>query len=53
MVLGELLGVLALDGGGATRAEHWFQRLANAVPAFTGMSYRTVGDAGQTTRSPS
>ncbi len=53
MVLGELLGVLALDGGGATRAEHWFQRLANAVAAFTGMSYRTVGDAGQTTRSPS
>jgi NADH-quinone oxidoreductase subunit G len=31
----------------ARRAEHWFRELAAAVPAFAGLSYRSVGDAGQ------
>jgi predicted molibdopterin-dependent oxidoreductase YjgC len=52
-IVGEVLGVLALDGAGATRAEQWFRRLVDAVPAFSGMSYRTLGDTGQMTRSPS
>jgi NADH-quinone oxidoreductase subunit G len=29
------------------RAEGWFRRLADAVPAFSGMTYRSIGDAGQ------
>ncbi len=46
----ELLGrVLAALGGTppGPRAEHWFRALASAVPAFAGMTYRTVGDGGQ------
>ncbi len=31
----------------ATRAEHWFRELVSAVPAFAGMTYRSVGDGGQ------
>jgi len=31
----------------ATRAEHWFEALAAAVPAFAGLSYRSLGDTGQ------
>jgi NADH-quinone oxidoreductase subunit G len=30
------------------RAEHVFRQLAAAVPAFAGLSYRSLGDAGQT-----
>ena len=30
-----------------TRAEHWFRELARTVPAFAGMSYQSIGDAGQ------
>ena len=44
--VGDVLGILGLAGE-ATRAEHWFRRLAEAVPAFAGMTYRSVGDAGQ------
>ena len=46
-IVGEVLGVLALDEAGATRAEQWFRRLVDAIPAFSGMSYRTLGDTGQ------
>jgi predicted molibdopterin-dependent oxidoreductase YjgC len=31
----------------ARRAEHWFRDLAAVVPAFAGLSYRSIGDAGQ------
>jgi predicted molibdopterin-dependent oxidoreductase YjgC len=30
----------------ATRAEHWFRQLASSVPAFSGLSYQMIGDAG-------
>jgi len=46
----ETLGqVLAAVGGDATatRAEQWFRRLSDAVPAFAGMTYRSIGDTGQ------
>jgi NADH-quinone oxidoreductase subunit G len=39
----------AVTGEGApTRAEQWFHRLADAIPAFAGMTYRSIGDVGQT-----
>ena len=40
--------VLSLLGGTAAggRAELWFRELANAVPAFAGLSYQAIGDAG-------
>ena len=31
----------------ATRAEHWFRRLAATVPAFAGLSYQSLGDTGR------
>jgi len=41
----------ALDGDGtAPRAEQWFRRLTAAVPAFAGMTYQSIGDAGMMTR---
>jgi NADH-quinone oxidoreductase subunit G len=46
----DVLSRLATALGGAdaaTRAEHWFRDLAGAVPAFGGLSYRTLGDTGQ------
>jgi NADH-quinone oxidoreductase subunit G len=45
-VLGRVLGLV---GGEVkpTRAEQWFRELADAVPAFAGMTYRSLGDAGQ------
>jgi NADH-quinone oxidoreductase subunit G len=45
-VLADLLGVLGRGEAGATRAEQWFRRLAEAVPAFAGLSYRSIGDTG-------
>ncbi len=46
--LGAALGVATpAPADGTTRAEYWFRDLAATVPAFGGMSYRTVGDAGQ------
>jgi predicted molibdopterin-dependent oxidoreductase YjgC len=45
----EIVGrVMALLGEplSATRAEHVFRQLAEAVPAFAGLSYQRLGDAG-------
>jgi NADH-quinone oxidoreductase subunit G len=44
--LTRVLGVLGA-GVTATRAELWFRELSEAVPAFAGLSYRSIGDAGQ------
>jgi len=44
------LGLLLVALGGTSageRAEHWFRALAEAVPAFAGLSYRTLGDGGR------
>jgi predicted molibdopterin-dependent oxidoreductase YjgC len=30
----------------ATRAEHWFRELAAGVPAYAGLTYQAIGDAG-------
>ena len=35
-----------------TRAEHLFREIAAAVPAFAGLSYRTLGDQGARVREP-
>jgi NADH-quinone oxidoreductase subunit G len=43
---GRVLAALG-DPVTASRAEHWFRELAASVPAFAGMTYRTLGDAGQ------
>jgi predicted molibdopterin-dependent oxidoreductase YjgC len=29
-----------------TRTEHWFRALTSAVPAFAGLTYQAIGDAG-------
>src|SRR5438094_522742 len=45
----EILGrVMALLGQppSATRGEHWFRHLVQAVPAFAGLSYQLLGDTG-------
>ena len=34
----------------ATRAEHWFRALSAAVPAFGGLTYQSIGDAGAMTK---
>ncbi len=41
-------GVLAALGGTVAggRAELWFRELARAVPAFAGLTYQAIGDAG-------
>ena len=52
----EMVGqVLALVSGEGTpaRAEQWFRRLADTVPAFAGLTYRTIGDGGEMIRSAS
>ncbi len=46
----EILGRVLQEAQGAARparAEECFEALAAAVPAFAGMSYRSVGDGGQ------
>jgi len=43
--LGRLLAALG-EAPAGERAEHWFRALAESVPAFAGMSYRTLGDTG-------
>ena len=50
----EILGAVlaALGGEPAPRAERWFRELAASVPAFAGMTYQTVGDAGQRVAGP-
>jgi len=45
-ILGQVLTALG-EPAAATRAEHWFRELSEAVPAFGGMSYRSLGDTGQ------
>jgi NADH-quinone oxidoreductase subunit G len=45
-VLGRILDALGVPAP-ARRAEQWFRALTEAVPAFTGMSYRSLGDVGQ------
>jgi NADH-quinone oxidoreductase subunit G len=50
-ILGQVLNALGAPVT-ATRAEHWFRDLAASVPAFSGMSYRSLGDAGEVVRAP-
>jgi predicted molibdopterin-dependent oxidoreductase YjgC len=45
-VLGQVLATVTGEGAPA-RAEQWFRRLAEAVPPFAGLTYRSIGDAGQ------
>ncbi len=45
-LVGRVLGALGAAPR-ATRAEHWFQDLAGAVPAFAGLTYAGLGDGGQ------
>ncbi len=50
----EILGRLLQEVQGAprpARAEDCFRDLAATVPAFAGMSYRSIGDAGQLVRT--
>jgi len=50
----EILGRLLQEVHGAprpARAEDCFRDLAATVPAFAGMSYRSIGDAGQLVRT--
>ena len=50
-VLGQVLATVTGEGAPG-RAEQWFRRLAEAVPAFAGMTYRSIGDAGQVVSAP-
>jgi NADH-quinone oxidoreductase subunit G len=45
-VIGRVLEALG-EAAGPRRAEHWFRALSEAVPAFAGLSYQSVGDGGQ------
>jgi predicted molibdopterin-dependent oxidoreductase YjgC len=48
----DILGRVLVALGAPTvppRAERWFAELATTVPAFTGLSYRSIGDVGQST----
>jgi len=45
-VLGHVLATVTGEAA-PVRAEQWFRRLAEAVPAFAGMTYRSIGDTGQ------
>ena len=40
------------NGGGRTRAEHWFRDLTTAFAPFAGMTYRSLGDGGQMVSAP-
>jgi len=44
-LFGRVLGALGGDAAGG-RAELWFRALANAVPAFAGLTYQSIGDGG-------
>jgi NADH-quinone oxidoreductase subunit G len=44
-LLNRVLGTLGAAAVGS-RAEHWFRALASAVPAFAGLTYQSIGDAG-------
>jgi NADH-quinone oxidoreductase subunit G len=50
-VLGQMLATVTGEAAPA-RAEQWFRRLTEAVPAFAGMTYRSIGDAGQVVSAP-
>jgi NADH-quinone oxidoreductase subunit G len=50
-VLGRLLTALG-EPVGFTRAEQWFRTLAETVPAFDGLTYEQLGDAGQMVAAP-
>jgi NADH-quinone oxidoreductase subunit G len=46
----DLLGRVLAAGGGTpagSRAELWFRELGRAVPAFAGLTYQGIGDAGR------
>jgi NADH-quinone oxidoreductase subunit G len=46
----DLLGRVLAAGGGppaGSRAELWFRELGRAVPAFAGLTYQGIGDAGR------
>jgi predicted molibdopterin-dependent oxidoreductase YjgC len=45
-LIGEILSSLGGTPAG-TRAEHWFREIARTVAAFNGMTYQSIGDAGQ------
>jgi NADH-quinone oxidoreductase subunit G len=45
-ILGRVLATLGGTPAGA-RAEHWFRDLAATVPAFAGLTYQALGDAGR------
>ncbi len=45
-IVGRVLGTLGQPVT-ASRAEHWFRALADAVPAFAGLSYQSLGDRGR------
>jgi len=45
-LLGHILSALGGTPAG-TRAEHWFREVARTVPDFAGMTYQSIGDAGQ------
>jgi NADH-quinone oxidoreductase subunit G len=45
-LLGRVLAALGVEVR-AARAEHWLAEAAARVPAFSGMSYRSIGDEGQ------
>ena len=45
-ILGRVLAALGVAAV-PPRAERWFRDLAAAVPAFAGLSYPSIGDAGQ------
>jgi NADH-quinone oxidoreductase subunit G len=44
-IVGRLLSAVG-DPPAATRPVHWFRDLADAVPAFAGLTYQTIGDTG-------
>jgi NADH-quinone oxidoreductase subunit G len=50
-ILGRLLRALGVEVG-ATRAERWFRELAGGVPAFAGLTYQSIGDAGAMLSAP-
>jgi NADH-quinone oxidoreductase subunit G len=45
-LIGRVLAALG-DPVTATRAEHWFRELTQTVAAFAGLTYQSLGDAGQ------
>ncbi|OLB50002.1 MAG: hypothetical protein AUH99_10540 [Candidatus Rokubacteria bacterium 13_2_20CM_2_70_11] len=50
-ILGRVLRALGVEAG-ATRAERWFRELASGVPAFTGLTYQSIGDGGAALSAP-